>query len=129
MIRMYYHKTDGGAEYLCSNAVSGTDEGMFEGSDFIVRLDGEPELYDKRTIALAEALQAILRATKAFSPTELEILGECGQCGSYHRPGYVGECRDDSERWPTANPLEDSIEQARVALKAAGIEVPGQDSR
>ena len=25
-MRLYYHKTDGGAEYLCSNAVEGTEE-------------------------------------------------------------------------------------------------------
>ena len=25
-MRLYHHKTDGGAEYLCSNAVEGTEE-------------------------------------------------------------------------------------------------------
>lgn len=39
-MRLYYHKTDGGAEYLCSNNVEGTDEGSFE-SDYIVRIDGD----------------------------------------------------------------------------------------
>ena len=47
-MRLYYHKTDGGAEYLCSEAVPGTDEGSFQ-SKYIVRIDGvitkDAELY------------------------------------------------------------------------------------
>ncbi len=38
-MRLYYHKTDGGAEYLCSNNVKRTDEGSFN-SRYIVRIDG-----------------------------------------------------------------------------------------
>jgi len=38
-IKLYYHKTSGGAEYLCSNYVKGTDEGSFD-SKYIVRIDG-----------------------------------------------------------------------------------------
>lgn len=47
-INLYYHKTDGGAEYLCSEYVlcnDGSKEGAFENSKYIVRLDGKnPEL-------------------------------------------------------------------------------------
>ena len=39
-MRLYYHKTDGGAEYLCSESVKGTEEGSFE-SKYIVRIDGD----------------------------------------------------------------------------------------
>jgi len=39
-MRLYHHKTDGGAEYLCSNAVEGTEEGTFS-SKYIVRIDGD----------------------------------------------------------------------------------------
>lgn len=60
-IKLYYHKTDGGAEYLCSSAVEGsvqlireknkkahnydevigqTGEGSFD-SKYIVRIDGD----------------------------------------------------------------------------------------
>jgi hypothetical protein len=39
-VRLYYHKTDGGAEYLCSSAIDGTDEGDLT-SDVIVRIDGD----------------------------------------------------------------------------------------
>ena len=36
---MFYHKTDGGAEYLCSSSVKGTEEGSLE-AKYIVRIDG-----------------------------------------------------------------------------------------
>jgi hypothetical protein len=39
-IKLYYHKTSGGAEYLCSNNVEGTTEGSFD-SEYIVRIDGD----------------------------------------------------------------------------------------
>ena len=38
-IKLFYHKTDGGAEYLCSNNVEGTTEGSFD-SEYIIRIDG-----------------------------------------------------------------------------------------
>ncbi len=41
-MRLYYHKTDGGAEYLCSNNVTGTEEGSLD-SEYIVRIDGDIE--------------------------------------------------------------------------------------
>lgn len=40
-MRLYYHKTDGGAEYLCSRAVLGTTEGSLADSKYIVRIDGD----------------------------------------------------------------------------------------
>ncbi len=39
-IELYHHKTDGGAEYLCSECVKGTDEGCLK-SKYIVRIDGD----------------------------------------------------------------------------------------
>jgi len=46
-MRLYYHKTDGGAEYLTDkglawehNGESGM-EGIFEGARYIVRIDGD----------------------------------------------------------------------------------------
>ena len=41
-MKLYYHKTDGGAKYLCSNNVPGTDKGSFN-SKYIVRIDGDIE--------------------------------------------------------------------------------------
>ena len=39
-MKLYYHKTIGGAEYLCSKKVEGTKrEGSFK-SKYIIRVDG-----------------------------------------------------------------------------------------
>ena len=40
-MKLYYHKTDGGAEYLCSSPVKGTNEGNLAISKYIVRVDGD----------------------------------------------------------------------------------------
>ena len=43
-IQLYHHKTDGGAEYLCSNFITcpnGHKEGVFRDSKYIVRIDGD----------------------------------------------------------------------------------------
>ena len=45
-MRLYYHKTDGGAEYLTDKFIvcpNGDKEGVFEGSKYIVRIDGDIE--------------------------------------------------------------------------------------
>jgi hypothetical protein len=45
--RLYYHKTDGGAEYLTDKYIecpNGHKEGSFEGATIVVRLDGDPEI-------------------------------------------------------------------------------------
>ena len=47
-MKLYYHKTDGGAEYLCSSPVEGTDEGSFN-SHYIIRIDGNIREYNKET--------------------------------------------------------------------------------
>ena len=42
--KLYYHKTDGGAEYLTDKCVLNTDgskEGAFEKANIIVRIDGD----------------------------------------------------------------------------------------
>jgi hypothetical protein len=39
-MKLYYHKTDGGAKYLCSERVKGTTEGSLN-SKYIVRIDGD----------------------------------------------------------------------------------------
>ena len=41
--QLYYHKTDGGAEYLCTKPVKGTNEGDLHFT--VARLDGEIELF------------------------------------------------------------------------------------
>ena len=41
-IKLYYHKTDGGAKYLCSEKVKGTNEGSLN-SKYVIRIDGDIE--------------------------------------------------------------------------------------
>ena len=46
-IKLYHHKTDGGAEYLSDKFVTcpnGEKEGVFKNAEYIVRIDGQPEL-------------------------------------------------------------------------------------
>lgn len=38
-MKLYYHKTDGGAEYYCTQAVEGTDEGDMRTA--VLRTDGD----------------------------------------------------------------------------------------
>ena len=44
LIKLYYHRTVGGAEYLMNNYIeydNGHREGIFEGSKYVVRIDGD----------------------------------------------------------------------------------------
>ena len=43
-LKLYYHKTDGGAEYLTDKYIicpSGEKEGVFENAKYIIRIDGD----------------------------------------------------------------------------------------
>jgi hypothetical protein len=64
---LYYHKTDGGAEYLCSEAVPGTTEGAIP-SRLVVRLDGEPEYvapaYDDALAVMERLTEKVRRANE-----------------------------------------------------------------
>ena len=43
-MKLYYHKTDGGAEYLTDKFIlcpNGHKEGIFEGAKYVVRIDGD----------------------------------------------------------------------------------------
>lgn len=71
--KLYSHKTDGGAEYLCTRPVEGTDEGDLWSA--IVRLDGDPELLNPVTAVAPELLEFakdVLRYLKAGSIKTLE---------------------------------------------------------
>lgn len=49
-MKLYYHKTDGGAEYYCLNHIKGCDEGDL--STAVLRTDGdEIELLIKNLLA------------------------------------------------------------------------------
>ena len=43
-MKLYYHKTDGGAEYLTDKYIicpNGKKEGIVDGAKYIVRIDGD----------------------------------------------------------------------------------------
>ena len=40
-MKLYYQKTEGGAEYLCSGKVEGTKDEVGFDSKYIVRIDGD----------------------------------------------------------------------------------------
>jgi len=43
-MKLYYHKTDGGAEYLMDRGIpcpDGSMEGVFEDAQYVVRIDGD----------------------------------------------------------------------------------------
>jgi hypothetical protein len=49
-MKLYYHKTDGGAEYYCTQAVEGTDEGDMRTA--VLRTDGDE--FELNTYKLAQ---------------------------------------------------------------------------
>lgn len=58
-MKLYYHQTDGGAEYYCLTAVEGTDEGDMRTA--ILRTDGNE--FEMNTRKLAEAgISVIVRS-------------------------------------------------------------------
>lgn len=49
-MKLYYYKTDGGAEYLCSSRIPDEPkmkEGDLRKSDYVIRIDGNPEMIKK----------------------------------------------------------------------------------
>lgn len=52
-VKLYYHKTNGGAEYLTDKFIeckNGHKEGIFEGARYVVRIDGNIEKDAELTI-------------------------------------------------------------------------------
>lgn len=67
-MKLYYHKTSGGAEYLTDKFIKGPKgqkEGVFEGAKYIVRIDGDirkdAEISVSPLIAAAPELLAALK--------------------------------------------------------------------
>jgi len=64
-MKLYSHKTDGGASYLCTRAVEGTNEGDM--STALIRLDGQPTLL----IDPEEYLFRVVNATLKYAGVEM----------------------------------------------------------
>lgn len=50
-MKLYYHKTDGGAEYYCLDRITNSDEG--DGTTWVLRTDGNEFEINTRTLAEA----------------------------------------------------------------------------
>jgi len=53
MVKLYYHKTSGGAEYLTDRFIvcpNGHKEAVFEGAKFIIRIDGDITIDAEMTV-------------------------------------------------------------------------------
>jgi hypothetical protein len=46
------------------------------------------------------ACDAVASEQAAEQSEAYTLLDDCGSCGCYHRPGWHGDCREDSERFP-----------------------------
>jgi hypothetical protein len=64
MATLYYHKTDGGAEYLCTAPVEGNHEGDLHSA--LIRLDGIPEILNSVYAAAPDLLDALKDALIAL---------------------------------------------------------------
>jgi hypothetical protein len=68
-MNLYYHKTDGGAEYLTDKFVicpNGQKEGVFEGAEYIVRIDGDITKDAELTVTSSNELLLALRDLTAI---------------------------------------------------------------
>ena len=97
---LYRHTTDGGAEYLCSEAVPGTTEGAFP-SRLVVRLDGEPEYVAP---AYDDALTVMQRLTEKVQ-----------RANAIQHGGRRIKAEDWAELYQLANEARAAIEKARGA--------------
>ena len=75
-MKLYYHKTDGGAEYLTDKfilAPNGEKEGIFTGANYIVRIDGditkdaELFIYSKANLATEAQVRGSRKIVKKTS--------------------------------------------------------------
>lgn len=72
-MKLYYHKTDEGAEYLCSEAVVGTNQGSFD-SKYIVRIDGDITKDGELRINKTEGNEEGEKTDKSVVETEKEFI-------------------------------------------------------
>ena len=58
-MKLYYHKTDGGAEYYCLTPIDGTDEGDMRTA--FLRVDGDEFEFDTRKL-VATNVSVVVRS-------------------------------------------------------------------
>ena len=75
-MKLYYHKTDGGAEYLTDKFVicpSGHKEGVFENAKYIVRIDGDIRQDAELTCNSHDDLVAALTELAEYAAQEIGL--------------------------------------------------------
>lgn len=84
-INLYYHKTSGGAEYLTDKftvCLNGHREGIFDGAEYIVRLDGSPEL-SVQNRQLKEAAPDLLEACRDMLHNHFYVMKNDEGCDGF----------------------------------------------
>ena len=90
IMELYYHKTSGGAEYLTDKFIvcpNGHKEAVFDGANYIVRIDGDIETDAEITITSNNYL---LEACKMA----MEIIEDYEDFGNSRQCEIVEKCRE-----------------------------------
>ena len=77
-MKLYYHKTDGGAEYLTDKFVvcpDGSKEGVIEGALYVVRIDGDITKDAELSGRACNSYDALLAACKMALLSEIDCAG------------------------------------------------------
>lgn len=109
-MKLYYHKTSGGAEYLCSESVESTDEGSLK-SKYVVRIDGDIKKDAELSIRIGETIfitkEDKIREESKYCPRCIEDwqdettgninkgtkeISECASCGVCKECEHLLEC-------------------------------------
>jgi len=106
-MKLYYHKTSGGAEYLCSKNVDGTEEGSFA-SDYIVRIDGDIKKDAELNVKFKTPYELIAKTIKIEMETALSD-GKADQIGGMRDVAYALsiELSASSDEFSTSKFLSD----------------------
>ena len=98
-MKLYYHKTDGGAEYLCSEAVEGTEEGSFN-SKYVVRIDGNIEKDAELNIKDQLLILKKIRRRKMNKEERKAYMKEYykNNKGKFNKEGYHKKWRKENQK-------------------------------
>lgn len=133
-MKLYYHKTDGGAEYLTDTyivAPNGTREGTFKGAKFVVRIDGDIE--KDAELRVANVRRPRLKIDDAWSAVEAwmdrfvrKFGGWWGEHPEYSVTDWRHEVRNETTRLGYWDWVLSSLEADRCA-KARKKKEAGHD--